>query len=112
MGEKREIPTPLLIAGGGLTLVALVAGIGYLLATLVRMLLTGGNPLGAALCLGGVVLAGLAASIVAVRAAARRLADGSTARRTMTLGGLVLLMALAPFMMIVVVVVLALQGNP
>lgn len=110
MGEKRRLSAPLLAVGGGLAAVALVIGLGYLLATLTRMLLAGGSPLGAAACLGGVVLTGIAVGIVGVRAVARRLADGSTARRAMTLGGLILLMALAPFMMIVVIVVLALPG--
>lgn len=111
MTRRRQVPLALVVLGGGLALVGTVAGLGYLLALLVRMLLAGGSPLGAAACLGGVVLTGLAAGIVGVRAAAQRLADGSTARRALILGGLVLLMALAPFTMIAIVVALALQGG-
>lgn len=109
--RRRRAPALALVAGGGLALMGAVAALGYLLALLVRMLLEGGSPLGAAVCLGGVVLTGLAAGIVGVRVAARRLADGSSARRAMVLGGLVLLMALAPFTMIAIVVALALQGG-
>lgn len=109
--RRRHLPIALLVAGGGLALMALVAGLGTLLALLVRMLLEAGSPLGAAACLGAVVLTGLAIGIVAVRAAARRLTAGSTAQRAMVLGGLVLLMALAPFTMIAIVVALALQGG-
>jgi uncharacterized membrane protein YidH (DUF202 family) len=109
--KRRRLPLALLVAGGGLGLIATAVGLGTLLAMLVRILLSTGSPLAAAACLGGVVIAGLAVGIMAVRAAARRFADGSSARRAVTLGGLVLLMALAPFMMIVVVVVLALQGG-
>lgn len=109
--RRRRVPTLALVAGGGLALMTAVAAIGYLLALLVRMLLAAGSPLGAAVCLGGVVLTGLAVGVVAVRVVARRLADGSTARRAMVLGGLVLIMALAPFTMIAIVVALALQGG-
>ena len=109
--RRRRVPLPVLVAGGGLALTALVAGGGYLLAALVRALLAGGSPLGAVACLGGVMLTTLATGIVAVRLAARRMGDGSSHRRALTLGGLVLLMAMAPFLMIAVVVALALQGG-
>lgn len=109
---RRRLPTPAVIAGGGLLLVLLVGGVGYLMAQLVRVLMSSGSPLGAAVCLGGVVLTGLALGIVGVRAVAARLGDGSSSRRAFTLGGLILLMALAPFLMIVVVVTLAVQAPP
>lgn len=109
--DRRRMPLALLVAGGGLGLIALVAGLGYLLALLARLLLAGGSPLGAAACMGGVMLTGLAIGIVTVRFAARRMGEGSTNRRAATLGGLILLMALAPFLMIAVVVALALQGG-
>jgi thiol:disulfide interchange protein len=110
--RRPRLPTLLLVTGAGLALMGAVAGLGYLLALLVRMLLATGSPFGAAICLGGVVLVGLASGVVGVRVAARRLTVGSTAQRAMILGGMVLLMALAPFTMIAIVVALALQGGP
>jgi hypothetical protein len=110
--QPQRLPALVLVIGGGLLLMSIVAGLGYLLALLVRMLLEVGSPLGAAACLGGVVLTGLATGIVAVRVASRRLTVGSTAQRAIILGGLVLIMALAPFTMIAIVVALALQGGP
>lgn len=109
--RRRRVPLAALVAGGGIGLVAVAIGLGSLLALLVRRLMEAGSPLGAAACLGGVMITGLAVGIVAVRAVAGRFAEGSTARRAVTLGGLALLMALAPFTMIVVVVALALQGG-
>lgn len=109
--QRPRVPLVVLVLGGGLALIGVVAGLGYLLALLVRLLLAAGSPLGAAVCLGGVVLTGLVIGVMAVRVAARRMTVGNTAQRSMILGGLVLLMALAPFTMIAIVVALALQGG-
>ena len=65
--RQHRLPTLALVVGGGLALAGAVAGSGYLLALLVRVLLDAGSPLGAAVCLGGVVLTGLAVGVVAVR---------------------------------------------
>ncbi len=105
-GERsRRSPLPLI----GLALVALagVVGLGAGIAALLRAGLNGGSPLLTAICLGGVILASLGLAIVLLRAGVRRLVEGQAERRMATIGGLAVLMGLAPLLIILVVILLA-----
>lgn len=110
-GGDRALTAP---AAAGLALAVLAAfvGLGFLMAFVLRAGVAGGSPLLTALCLGGMMLAFLSTSVVLLRLAARRLTAGGAARHAVTIGGLAVLMGFAPFLMILVVYLLARGGSP
>ena len=122
MSRSRPRPRPreplskrrrtLLLAGLLLALLLGVIGLGFLLAALLRAGLDGGVPLFTAICLGGVMLTALCVAVVLIRLAARTLGEGSTAQRTITIGGFAILMGCAPLLMMLVVYLLATGGSP
>lgn len=96
----------MMIGGGAVIAVLATVGLGFLMAAMLRAGIEGDTPLRATAGLGGVMIAALAGAIVALRAAARRFADGSSARNAVTVGGVAVLMGCAPLLMIVVVLLL------
>lgn len=109
-GGDRRLTAPVVV-GLVLGVVAAFGGLALLMASILRAGVAG-SPLLTALCLGGLMLAFLGASIAILLAAARRFAAGGAARHTVTIGGLAVLMGFAPLLMILVVYLLARGGSP
>lgn len=104
--ERSDGRVWLLIGGGAVLAIAVTVGLGFAMAAMLQAGIEAETPLRAAACLGGLMLVYLSGAVFAVLAAARRFAAGSSARNAVTVGGVAVLMACAPLLMIVVLLVL------